>query len=125
MGSEESGEGMNIRYPVTNVDWLSVMVWCNALTEYYNKSNGSALKPVYEYNGVVVRDASNREVGDDITVAEKADGFRLPTGTEWELIACYSLHNPENKYIEYPAGSGIYWKPFNEISGEVKESEGV
>jgi len=100
--------GMNDQHPVTYVDWSSVMVWCNALTEYYNQSNGSDLKPVYKHDGAVVRDASDKEVSDSITMVQGADGFRLPTGTEWELVARYTTSGPEGKYEEFSGGSGIY-----------------
>jgi formylglycine-generating enzyme required for sulfatase activity len=125
MGSEDDGRGMNDRHPVMVVDWSSVMVWCNALTEYYNLSNGTNLGPVYEYNGAVVRDASDRTVCDSVITVKGADGFRLPTGNEWELAARYTTDNPDGVYREYPERSGIYWKPFPEVSGEIEGSKGM
>ncbi len=124
MGSEEDGVGMNDQHPVTVVDWPSAMVWCNALTEYYNLCNGTAFIPVYEYNGVVVRDASDRIATDSVVMVKNADGFRLPLGAEWELAARYSTTNPLNTYQEYPPLSGIYWIPFVQVSGEIEGSMG-
>ena len=36
MGTEANGSDMTPRHPVTFIDWSSVAVWCNALTEFYN-----------------------------------------------------------------------------------------
>jgi formylglycine-generating enzyme required for sulfatase activity len=124
MGSEENDKTMNDRHPVTVVDWPSAMVWCNAFTEYYNLCNGTDFRPVYEYKGAVVRDASDRTAVDSVTMVEDADGFRLPLGAEWELAARYSTTNPENDYREYPPGSGIYWIPFKYVNGEIEGSMG-
>jgi formylglycine-generating enzyme required for sulfatase activity len=124
MGSEKSGESMNDQHPVTVVDWPSVMVWCNALTEYYNLCNGTDFRPVYEYKGEAVRDASDRTASNSVTMVKGADGFRLPMGVEWELAARYSTTNPDNKFQEYPPGSGIYWIPFKYVSGEIEGTAG-
>jgi formylglycine-generating enzyme required for sulfatase activity len=125
MGSEENGQGMNEQHPVTIVDWASAMVWCNALTEYYNESNGTSLKPVYEYQGAIVRDASDEDACDAVEAQKGADGFRLPREAEWELAARYATEKRDDNYQEYPAGSGIYWAPFLYVSGEIEGTVGM
>ncbi len=42
------------QHPVTTVNWRDTIVWCNALTEYYNANNDDSetdLVCVYTYNG--------------------------------------------------------------------------
>ena len=81
----------NNQHPVTNVSWRDAMVWCNALTEYYAAKGGTSLACVYTYNGATVRDSrdSNVTACDSVAANIAANGFRLPTGNEWELAARY------------------------------------
>ncbi len=77
--------------PVTYVNWRDAMVWCNALTEYYNAQNGTSYTCVYKDNGTPIRDSqdSNWEQCDSVVPDENANGFRLLTSNEWELAARY------------------------------------
>lgn len=87
-------QSLTNEHPVTQVSWRDAMVWCNALTEYYNANNdpGFALECVYILDGEIIRDST----GDDSIIAcdyvsakENAKGYRLPTCMEWELAARY------------------------------------
>jgi formylglycine-generating enzyme required for sulfatase activity len=72
--------------PVTHVNIYDSMVWCNALTEWYNAKNGTNYGCVYSRTGTIVRDSS----GYGTWVADaNANGFRLPTSEEWECAARY------------------------------------
>lgn len=115
---------MNPNHPVTIVDWCTVMIWCNALTEYYNLHNQTKLRPVYSYKGTIVKDATNRDMCDNVVMIGQANGFRLPLGLEWELAARYTIDNPQGTYNEHPPKSSIYWKSFLEVSGEVEAAKG-
>ena len=79
------------------------MVWCNALTEYYNTTNGTSLGCVYIYDGAIVRDSTSANC-DNVTVIPNAKGFRLPTNNEWELAARYQ--------------DGKNWTPGDHVSGD-------
>jgi len=84
--------------PVTYVNWRDAMMFCNALTEYYNAQNGTGLEPVYysdaayttpirtvdDTGSVTYPDPGGQ---DDPYVKADADGFRLMTSDEWELAA--------------------------------------
>lgn len=115
MGELGAGPTANSQHPVTCVSWRDTIVWCNALTEYYNAQNGTNLACVYTYNGDIIRDStddawknyaqgdSNSKGYENITAISTANGFRLPTSNEWELAARYQ--------------DGSTWTPGNYASG--------
>jgi uncharacterized protein YjdB/formylglycine-generating enzyme required for sulfatase activity len=84
------GSGNN---PAANLSWNDAIVWCNALTEYYNATNGGNpdLDCVYVYNGEVVRSSMsiNATICANAVQKSGATGFRLPTAAEWEFAARY------------------------------------
>lgn len=81
----------NSEQPVTYVSWRDAMVWCNALTEYYNDQNKTSLACVYTDGINIIRDSrdANATVCDHVTAVSTAKGFRLPTSDEWQLAARY------------------------------------
>ena len=99
-GSVDSGRA---DHPVTSISWRDAMVWCNALTEYYNTRYDAKLEYAYWYDDTVVRAAPEDQMCDNVSVRPGAKGFRLPTSMEWELAA---------RYID-----GKHWTPGNYASG--------
>ncbi|HHU82937.1 MAG TPA: SUMF1/EgtB/PvdO family nonheme iron enzyme [Firmicutes bacterium] len=94
--------------PVTIISWRDAIVWCNALTEYYNAVNETNWACAYiDSVGKPIRDSrdANGDVCDDATASSTAKGFRLPASREWELAA---------RYID-----GIDWLPYNHASGDL------
>ncbi|MDY6933799.1 MAG: Ig-like domain-containing protein [Spirochaetota bacterium] len=89
------GTGDTAQHPVTMINWRDSMVWCNALTEYYNEQNGTGFTPVYTdddtLSGTPIRDSrdSNWAQCDAVVPVDNATGFRLLTSNEWELAARY------------------------------------
>lgn len=114
--------------PVTWINWYDAVVWCNALTEYYNEKNHANLVCVYQDAADnVIRNSKDSTVqayldGLDSMAAvdSSAKGFRLPTGMEWELAARYI--GPDQPTVEplrsaaIPMG-GLYWTPGTYASG--------
>jgi len=92
--------------PLDCISWRDAIVWCNALTEYYNATNGKSLACVYTSGGQVIRDSrdANEAACDEVTMATGAKGFRLPLSKEWEMAA---------RYIDE-----IDWLPYNHVSGD-------
>ena len=107
------------QHPVTTVNWLDTIVWCNALTEYYNTNNDDSetdLVCVYTYNGSIIRDSSdaNATACDGAVQSTTAKGFRLPGSMEWEYAARYRGTETTNAV----AGSdGSYYTKGNSASG--------
>jgi sulfatase modifying factor 1 len=106
MGTYGAVPTANSQHPVTWINWRDAMVWCNALTEYYNAANGTSLACVYTDSGNIIRDSrdSNQTACDNVTAVSTAKGFRLPTSGEWELAARYQ--------------DGSTWTPGNHVSGD-------
>ena len=67
--------------PVTMINWYDAVVWCNALSEMEGK------KPCYVLGGKVLRDSSDAAALDKCSCDWSADGYRLPTETEWEYAS--------------------------------------
>ncbi len=77
--------------PVAVITWRDSIVWCNALTEYYNDHKIPAdptLDIVYTTAGTVARNSTSADCDSAIRTAG-AKGFRLPSAIEWEFAARY------------------------------------
>jgi formylglycine-generating enzyme required for sulfatase activity len=87
-------------HPVSSIGWYDALVWCNALTEWYNEKYQTELAPVYQNeDGEVLRNATATAALDAVQPKDGANGFRLPTGEEWELAARWrkdAFKNAEN-----------------------------
>jgi formylglycine-generating enzyme required for sulfatase activity len=124
-------------YPVVNINWRDAMIWCNALTEYYNASReeGSlSLNCVYlqAANGSPIRVCDNTtsydSVQDNPYLSSNPSGFRLPSSEEYEFAArylkswtSYSLYNNGTSHLNLT--SGYYWTPGTYASGATAASK--
>jgi formylglycine-generating enzyme required for sulfatase activity len=79
------------QHPVSAVNWDDAMVWCNALTEYFNAANGTAadLECVYTCNNAIIRSSTDDALCITAVQSSSAKGFRLLTSCEWEFAARY------------------------------------
>ena len=103
MGRRAKAPSEKQNQPVTNVTWYDVIVWCNAFSELCGYT------PCYTYNGQVLRDSS---VTYEIDLCEcdfSANGFRIPTETEWEYAARYNVVNGVTALVLSNVESGAAW----------------
>jgi formylglycine-generating enzyme required for sulfatase activity len=107
--------GPTNQHPVTTINWRSAMVWCNALTEWYNAQRGTTYSCVYFTDPVYT--TPRRSVNDNGTVTfvagdqdnpyvkSDAKGFRMLTNSEWELAARY-IDGTTWLYGDHASGDG-------------------
>jgi len=110
--------------PVVNVNWRDAMIWCNALTEWFNAQAGTSLACVYYSDSgytTPIRTSTNSTTityttngsQDAPYVNPDADGFRLPANMEWDLAARFIEDANDDGDIK---DSGEYY-PGNYASG--------
>jgi formylglycine-generating enzyme len=90
------------QHPVTTITWKDAIVFCNALTQWYNEQEGTNYSLVY-YVDSNFSNPLKSNVGGIPKMNPNATGFRLPIGTEWEVAARYK--------------DGISWTSYNYPSG--------
>jgi formylglycine-generating enzyme required for sulfatase activity len=108
--------------PVTNISWYDAVVWCNALTEWYNAAINPSprLRPVYyrdvsaEASSIPLRNSNKDQFDEEVLPVSSppgsankvvyrdldgnglllSNGFRLPANREWGLAARWQGRNP-------------------------------
>lgn len=72
-------------YPVSDMNWYEAIYFCNRLSEVYG------FEPVYYVNGTndvrKWKHFDSFRISGEVFQNTKANGFRLPTKTEWEYAA--------------------------------------
>jgi formylglycine-generating enzyme required for sulfatase activity len=139
-GTDGAPPGVDKDEPVAEINWRDAMIWCNALTEYYNSINVPDLVCVYYTNSdysTPIRTSTNNAIvltdGEEDQPYIKAsangntdisnctaDGFRLPTSDEWELTARYITDKDRDGGI---TDTGEYY-PGNYMSGADRDTSG-
>lgn len=78
----EKGWASSRKKPVTKIDVIDVLKWCNA------KSAMQGLNPVYSLAGQDGYFRTGQLDGKEVKINETANGYRLPTIAEWKWAAC-------------------------------------
>jgi formylglycine-generating enzyme required for sulfatase activity len=124
-GTNGSHLTLTEKHPVSSVSWGDAIVWCNALTEYFNATNGGLtdLECVYTSGGSVLRSSTSDDVCSSADSSDTAGGFRLPSSYEWELAARYlgTTVPSHSNYVEY---GGFYYQK-ESGSGQVDQYSGI
>ena len=117
------GEGDD--YPVYNVTWYDILVYCN------KRSIASGLTPCYSISGTTDPDlwgavpAVSDSVWNSAECDRMADGYRLPTESEWEYAARGGINWTDN--YRYSGGDAIDdygWYIGNYIPGDFSHPAG-
>ena len=75
-GFDEVGSGKELSHPVQGVNWFDCVKWCNASSVKEGRT------PCYTYSGSVYKTGRNTPACNF-----SANGYRLPTKTEWVYAA--------------------------------------
>ncbi len=114
------GSGDNDQHPATTINWRDAIVWCNALTEWYNEKCGTSFTCTYYTDAgytVPLRSSADGSYGSSINPAYggfdypyikaaaggnismancTSTGFRLLTCSEWEFAARWRNNDSTN-----------------------------
>lgn len=99
-GTAGDGTGDTPQHPVSNFNWRTAMVWCNALTDYVNAETGTTMTYFYYTDSNLTAPIRSCDSSKTITpntegsqdapyVKDNGTGFRLPYAKEWECAARY------------------------------------
>jgi formylglycine-generating enzyme len=93
------GVGCDTNHPVHSVNWYDSLKWCNA------RSEKEGVAPVYTASGNIYRTGNHDVVG----ATASADGYRLPTSSEWRYAARGGILNEAFTYSGSDTLADVGW----------------
>ncbi|MCX6964698.1 MAG: putative Ig domain-containing protein [Verrucomicrobia bacterium] len=113
------GQGSAGNHPARNVSWYDVVKWSNA------KSQMDGLTPVYTVNGTIYRTGNFGANGSSaVQENQVANGFRLPTESEWEWAALGGVSSLGYLYSGSNSLDEVGWYFLNANGALVDQKDG-
>jgi formylglycine-generating enzyme required for sulfatase activity len=81
------GAGRGDNYPVTEVNWHDAVKWCNARSEKEGRTPVYLLDGTTYKTGTGLSNLGSVTGGNMVYLSPSANGYRLPTATEWNWAA--------------------------------------
>jgi formylglycine-generating enzyme required for sulfatase activity len=104
------------------MSWYDAILWCNALTEYYNAKNNENLDCAYQLDSSIIRSCpkqGNNSICVNVVQVPTATGFRLPTTTEWGAASRWEgTSKYSNDAYQCPDSTNNWWTSGEYISGD-------